>query len=139
MSTKSNSSKKSSELSEDSIDSNTPSNESISLGKFSVKSDNTTPSSISSIDLENPKGRKPFKERISELNNLINDQVTISFDSDCLKKRMNWSKSKQEYNLIDNLDQANPQLILDNLNNFILYNINQNSLINAIEEKLIHE
>jgi len=131
MSTKSNSSKKSSELSEDSIDSNTPSNESISSGKFSVKSDNTTPSSISSIDLENPKGRKPFKERISELNNLINDQATISFDSDCLKKRMNWSKSKQEYNLIDNLDQANPQLILDNLKE---KSPKLDSLINEIEK-----
>ena len=29
--------------------------------------------------------------------------------------------------------------ILDNLNNFVLYNINQNSLINAINEKLGHE
>ena len=29
--------------------------------------------------------------------------------------------------------------IFDNLNNFILYNINQNSLINAISEKLSHE
>ncbi len=29
--------------------------------------------------------------------------------------------------------------IMDNLNNFIVYNINQNSLINAINEKLNHE
>jgi hypothetical protein len=29
--------------------------------------------------------------------------------------------------------------ILDNLNNFVIYNINQNSLINAINEKLGHE
>ena len=29
--------------------------------------------------------------------------------------------------------------IMDNLNNLILYNTNQNSLVNAIKEKLIHE
>ena len=74
-----------------------------------------TPSSISSIDLENPKDRVPFKERITELNKMINDETIVSYDSECLRKRMNWSKSKNEHNLIDNTQSVNPQVILDDL------------------------
>ena len=80
-----------------------------------LETDNSTPLSMSSIDLENPKNRKPFKERMEELNQMVNDESTLYFDPDCLKKRIGWSKSKKEYNLIDNLGSPNPEIILNHL------------------------
>ena len=100
---------------EESIDTDTPSDATLSSPITASLASTNTPSSISSIDLENPKDRAPFKERISELNKLINDETIVSYDSDCLRKRMNWSKTKNEHNLIDNIDIVNPQLILDDL------------------------
>ena len=46
----------------------TPSNDtpSTNIDSLLLSSDDSTPTSISSIDLENPKNRKPFKERIEE-------------------------------------------------------------------------
>jgi len=100
---------------EELIDTDTPSDATLSSPITASLASTNTPSSISSIDLENPKDRVPFKERISELNKLINDETIVSYDSDCLRKRMNWSKTKNEHNLIDNIDIVNPQLILDDL------------------------
>ena len=100
---------------EEIIDTDTPSDATtITQNTLSLASSNT-PSSISSIDLENPKDRVPFKERITELNKMINDETIVSYDSECLRKRMNWSKSKNEHNLIDNTQSVNPQVILDDL------------------------
>ena len=102
--------------SEDTISSNTYSNATLSTNVDSlITSTDSTPSSISSIDLENPKNRTPFKERIKELNKLVNDESVLYFDPDCLKKRVGWSKSKKEYNLIDSLRPQDPEIILNNL------------------------
>ena len=101
---------------EDTISSNTPSNATLSSNIDSlITSVESTPTPISSIDLENPKNRKPFKERIAELNEMVNDESNLFFDPECLKKRMGWSKSKKEYNLIDSLSSPNPELILNDL------------------------
>jgi len=100
---------------EELIDTDTPSDATISSPMTISLVSSNTPSAISSIDLENTKDRVPFKERISELNKLINDETIVSYDSECLRKRTNWSKSKNEHNLIDNIDNMNPQLILDDL------------------------
>ena len=100
---------------EELIDTDTPSGATMSTQKTLSLASSNTPSSISSIDLENPKDRVPFKERITELNKMINDETIVSYDSECLRKRMNWSKSKNEHNLIDNTKSVNPQLILDDV------------------------
>jgi len=100
---------------EEIIDIDTPTDATMSTQNTLSLASSNTPSSISSIDLENPKDRVPFKERISELNKMINDETIVSYDSECLRKRTNWSKSKNEHNLIDNTQSVNPQLILDDL------------------------
>jgi hypothetical protein len=82
---------------------------------YIIMPSSSTISSNSKKDLENPKDRMPFKERISELNNMMNDESIVRYDADCLRKRMNWSKVKKEYNLIDNQTSVDPQLILDDL------------------------
>ena len=104
-----------SSLDEESIGSVTPSDATMSSQITASLASTNTPSSMSSIDLENPKNRVPFKERISELNKLINDETNVNYDSDCLRKRTNWSKTKNEYNLIDNINAVDPQIILDDL------------------------
>ena len=105
----SNSSSPSSFVSDTSSDDNNSSQDDVS-------SASTEASSLISItDLENPKDRIPFKERISELNKLMNDETIVRYDADCLRKRMNWSKAKNEHNLIDNLNSVDPQLILEDL------------------------
>lgn len=107
----------SNQSSDDTISFNTPSNDtpSTNIDSLLLSSDDSTPTSISSIDLENPKNRKPFKERIEELNQMVNDESILYFDPDCLKKRIGWSKSKKAYNLIDNLNSPDPEIILSNL------------------------
>ena len=100
--------------------SNSRSSSSISSTDSENSKSNMKKDLLSPTDLENPKGRKPYKERIAELNNLINDDTSVAFDSDCLKKRINWSKSKKAYNLIDYIehdDSENPEpkTILDEL------------------------
>jgi len=102
---------------EELVDSETPSDATVSSQNTLSLVSSNTPSPMSSIDLENPKGRIPFKERISEINKLINDKTIVRYDSECLRKRMNWSKSKNEHNLIDNINSVNPQVILDDLRN----------------------
>lgn len=86
----------------------TISNDTISNNIGSQEDDN------SNIYLDNEKEIN-FKKRIAELNNLVNDISIFNFDSDCLKKRMGWSKSKKEYNLIDSLSSPDPQNILNDL------------------------
>ncbi len=81
-------------LEEELVDSKTPSDATVSSQNTLSLVSSNTPSPMSSIDLENPKGRIPFKERISEINKLINDKTIVRYDSECLRKRMNWSKSK---------------------------------------------
>ena len=46
---------------------------------------------------------------------MVNDESILYFDPDCLKKRIGWSKSKKAYNLIDNLNSPDPEIILSNL------------------------
>ena len=105
----------SSSTEEELIDTDTPSDATMSTPITVSLASTNTPSAISSIDLENPKDRIPFKERISELNKLMNDEIIVRYDADCLRKRMNWSKAKNEHNLIDNLNSVDPQIILDDL------------------------
>ena len=73
-----------SSLDEESIGSVTPSDATISSQITASLASTNTPSSMSSIDLENPKNRVPFKERISERNILINEETNVNYDSDCL-------------------------------------------------------
>ena len=101
-----------------------------SYNSLVLKSDSSTPSVMSSIDLENPKNRTPMKERINKLQPLINDESALFFDSECLKKRINWSKVKKGHNQIDSIDTPDPAMLLSDLPT---YSPKLYTLINKIE------
>ena len=101
--------------SDDIMVSSNSSSDDTTIHSPSLKSDSSTPSVMSSIDLENPKNRTPMKERINKLQHLINDEVSLFFDSECLKKRINWSKVKPGHNQIDNINTPDPEMLLSDL------------------------
>ena len=105
-----------SSISEITVPSKTPSNATTSTtGSLSLRSSSATASDMSSIDLENPKNRTPIKVRTERLKSLVNDDTTLLFEPECIKKHINWSKIKPGHNQIDNITTPNPEMLLDDL------------------------
>jgi hypothetical protein len=55
----------------------------------------------------------PIDERIKRTAELLKSDVQVKFDSECLKKRSNWSKVKKEHNLVDY--GSDPSIILGDI------------------------
>jgi len=77
--------------------------------KYSSSSSSASSSSVSSYSSVGT----PIDERIKRTTDLLKSDVQVKFDSECLKKRSNWSKVKKEHNLVD--FGSDPSIILGDI------------------------
>jgi hypothetical protein len=93
-----------------------PSNaSSSSLSSSSIpyaSSERSSERSSSTSSSSSPIGT-PIDERIKRTTELLKSDVQVKFDSECLKKRSNWSKIKKEHNLVDY--GSDPSIILGDI------------------------